>query len=428
MVEPMITCPNCKTEIKLTESLASPLIEATRKEYERRIQQIQSNVSQREDELNRRQEALTKEKESIEEQVNVKVQAERERISTEESRKAKVLVSNDLDQKTREIAELQDVLKDRDGKLAVAQQAQADLIRKERQLDDAKREMELTIAKRVQASVADVRDQARKEAEEQLKLKVLEKEQTISSMQRQIEELKRKAEQGSEQLQGEVQELDLESTLRARFLRDTIEAVSKGERGGDVLHRVSGPLGQPSGTILWESKRTKNWSDSWLSKTRDDQRAAKAEIAVIISKTLPKDLETFDLRDGVWVTHPRFAVPIAVLLRQSLIELFDARQAKEGQQTKMEMLYGYLTGPRFRQRVQAIVEKFSEMQEDLDRERKSMTRLWAKREEQIHGVIDATSGMYGDLQGIAGKTIREIEGLELKALGPGKDHAHRQDG
>src|SRR5260370_19489896 len=151
---------------------------------------------------------------------------------------------------------------------------------------------------------------------------------------------------------------------------------------------------------------------------RDDKGGAKAEIAIITSKTLPKDIETFDLRDGVWVTHPRYVVPIAIVLRQSLIELAAARRAKEGQQTKMEMLYNYLAGPRFRQRVQAIVEKFSDMQEDLDKERKAMTRLWSKREEQIRGVLEATAGMNANLQDIAGKTLRAAEGLELTALRP----------
>ncbi len=423
MSEPVIICPACKTEIKLTESLASPLIEATRKEYEEKIQQAHLEISHREEALRGRQEALAKEKESIEEQVSLRLQTERERISTEEARKARLMIATDLDQKAKELAELQAVLKERDSKLAAAQKAQAELIRKQRELDDAKREMELTIEKRVQESLASIREQARKDAEHQLKLKVLEKEQTIISMQRQIEELKRKAEQGSQQLQGEVQELDLESTLRASFARDTIDPVPKGEHGGDVLHHVFGPLDQRCGAILWESKRTKTWSDGWLSKLRDDQRAAKAEVAIIISKTLPKDIEGFDLREGVWVADPRYTIPMATVLRQTLIELAGVRQATEGQKTKMEMLYHYLTGPRFRQRVQAIVEKFEDMQHDLDRERKSMTRLWAKREEQIRGVIEATAGMYGDLQGIAGKTLREVEGLELKSLEAGKDES-----
>jgi hypothetical protein len=261
-----------------------------------------------------------------------------------------------------------------------------------------------------------VRDKARKETEDELKLKVNEKEQMIAGMSRQIEELKRKAEQGSQQLQGEVLELELESLLRAKFPQDIIEPVAKGEFGGDVIQRVIGPLGKVCGTILWESKRTKNWTDSWLAKLRDDQRSAKAEVALIVSQVLPKGVEAFDLVEGVWVTEPRCAIPVAITLRQSLIEISMARQAGEGQQTKMELVYEYLTGPRFKQRIGAIVEKFSDMQEDLEKERKTMTRLWAKREEQIRGVVYATAGMYGDLQGIAGKSFQEIEGLEIEGL------------
>jgi hypothetical protein len=219
----------------------------------------------------------------------------------------------------------------------------------------------------------------------------------------------------------EVQELALEELLSTKFPRDIIEPVPKGEHGGDILHRVSGPFGQTCGTILWESKRTKNWSDSWLGKLREDQRAAKAEIAVIVSQVLPKGVETFELIDGVWVTHPRTTLPVAMSLRNTLIEVACARQATEGQQTKTEMVYQYLTGPRFRQRVQAIVEAFSSMQEDLDKEKKAILKQWAKREEQIHRVMQATVGMYGDLQGIAGKTLQEIEGIGFPALEEGTE-------
>jgi len=416
MNEPIIICPNCKTEIKLTESLAAPLIESTRKQYELQIAQKDADVAEREAAIRKQQADLAKAQESIDEQVAAKLKPERDRIAAEEAKKARALLATDLEQKSKEVEDLQGVLKDRDSKLAEAQKAQADLIRKERELDDTKRELELTIEKRVQESLGAVRDRAKLEAEEGLKLKVLEKEEQIASMQRQIEELRRKAEQGSQQLQGEAQELELESLLRTKFTRDTIEPVPKGEFGGDVLHRVIGPLGQLCGTILWESKRTKNWSDGWLPKLRDDQRTAKAEIALLVSQVLPKGVEAFDFIDGVWVTESRCAIPVAIALRQSLIELATARQAGEGQKTKMEMVYQYLTGPRFRHRVEAIVEKFEDMQADLDKERKTMTRLWAKREEQIKGVIETTVGMYGDLQGIAGRTMQEIEGLETRLL------------
>ena len=416
MAEPTVICPQCKVEIKLTESLAAPLLESVRRDYEQRLTQKDADIAKREQSLVERAQSLEKAKQTLDQQIAEKIQQERVRIGAEEAQKAKLAMGADLNQKAKEISNLQEILKQNNAKLADAQKAQAELIRKERELDDAKRELDLTIQKRVYANLSAEREKAKKEAEEELKLKVMEKDQTITAMQKQIEELKRRAEQGSQQLQGEVQELELEALLTAKFPRDTIQPVPKGEFGGDVLHRVFGPANQVCGTILWESKRTKNWSEGWLVKLREDQRAAKADIAVIISQALPKDIDTFGFLEGVWVADPKVALPVAMSLRHTLIEVACTRQASEGQQTKMEMVYGYLTGPRFRQRVQAIVEAFSSMREDLDREKKAITRQWAKREEQIDRVMNATVGMYGDLQGIAGKTLQEIEGIEFQGM------------
>jgi len=418
--EPTITCPNCKTVIRLTESLAAPLIAATRQQYEQQLLQKDEEVAKREQSVREKEKLVAQAKRTLDEQINEQVaeqlKAERARVVAEEAKKAKLATAAELDAKAREVTELQEVLKVREEKLAEAQKAQAELIKKQRELDDAKRELELTVEKRVQDSLTDVREKAKREAEEGLKLKVLEKDQTIASMQQKIEELKQKAEQGSQQLQGEVQELELENLLRAKFPFDTIEPVPKGEFGGDALQRVTSQGGQVCGTILWESKRTKHWSDGWLTKLREDQRTAKAEISVLVSQVLPKGVETFDVLDGVWVTSPRAALPVATMLRHTLLQVNTARQVSEGQQTKTEMVYQYLTGPRFRHRVEAIVEAFSSMQQDLDKERKAIMRQWAKREEQIDRVMGATVGMYGDLQGIAGKSLQEIEGLELQAL------------
>ncbi len=420
MTEPTITCPNCKTEIRLTESLAAPLLAATRKQFEQQLAQKDDDIAKREQGIREKEKQIAEAKRTLDEQiadqVAAQLKAERTRVIAEESKKAKLASAAELEAKALELAELQEVLKTRDEKLAEAQKAQAELIKKQRELDDAKRELELTVEKRVQDGLTEVRAQARREAEDGLKLKVMEKDQTIASMQQKIEELKQKAEQGSQQLQGEVQELELESLLRAKFPFDTIEPVPKGEFGGDALQRVTSPGGQACGTILWESKRTKNWSDGWLIKLREDQRTAKAEVAVLVSQALPKGVEAFDVLDGVWVTSPRAALPVATVLRHSLQQVSMARAVSEGQQTKTEMVYQYLTGPRFRQRVEAIVEAFSSMQEDLDKERKAIMKQWAKREEQIERVMGATVGMYGDLQGIAGKSIQEIEGLDLMAL------------
>lgn len=426
MTEPTITCPHCKTEIRLTESLAAPLIAATRKQFEQQLSRKDDEIARREQGIREKEKEVTEARRTLDiqiaDQVAAQLNTERVRVIAEESRKAKLASAAELENKARELTELQEVLKGRDEKLAAAQKVQAELTKKQRELDDARRELELTVEKRIQDGLGEVRAKARLEAEEGLKLKVMEKDQTIASMQQKIEELKRRAEQGSQQLQGEVQELALENLLRAKFPFDAIEPVPKGDYGGDVLHRVVGTDGQPGGTILWETKRTRNWSDMWLAKLREDQRTAKAEIAVMVSHTLPKGVETFEMVEGVWVTHPRAALPVALILRQSLLELALARQSSEGLQTKTEMIYQYLTGPRFRQRVEAIVEAFSTMQDDLDKERKVIMKQWAKREEQIMRVMGATVGMYGDLQGIAGKSLQEIEGLELKSLGLNDEH------
>ena len=417
MADPTITCPNCQREIKLTESLAAPLVEATRRDFTQRLDCVKAEMAEREAVLRTREEQLAKAREGINAQVEDKLKCARAQIEADAAARAKRALAGDIEQKAKEIAELQDVLKQREGKLAEAQKAQAELIRKQRELDDARRELELTVEKRVQQGLETTRAQARKDAEEKLNLKVAEREQTIASMQRTIEELQRRAEQGSQQLQGEVQELELEALLKAKFPVDVIQPVPKGEHGGDVVQQVRGATGHACGTILWESKRTKNWSDGWLAKLRADQHIAKAEFSVLVSQVLPKDVDTLDFVDSVWVAHPRAVLPVAIALRHSLIEVAAARQANQGQQGKMEMVYQYLTGSTFRQRVQAIVEAFSSMQEDLDRERKVIGKQWAKREQQIEQVMQSTVGMYGDLQGIAGKSLQEIEGLEMKALG-----------
>ena len=420
MTEPTITCPNCKTEIKLTESLAAPLLASTRLAFEKQIAQKDSDMAARDAAMREKEKALISAKRDLDAQVADTVastlKSERTRVVAEEAKKAKLDAASALDGKARELAELQGVLKLQDLKLADAQKAQADLIKKQRALDDAQRELELTVETRVQSGLTEVRTLARREAEDGMKLKVAEKDQTIFSMQQKIEELKQKAEQGSQQLQGEVQELELENLLRSKFPFDVVEPVPKGEFGGDALQRVNSAGATPCGTILWEFKRTKNWSDGWLAKLREDQRSAKAEVCVLVSQVLPKGVEAFDLMEGVWVASPRVIIPVAMMLRQGLLQLSQTRALSEGQHTKTEMVYQYLTGPRFKQRVEAIVEAFSSMQDDLDKERKVIMKQWARRQEQIERVMGATVGMYGDLQGIAGKSLQEIEGLELAAL------------
>lgn len=416
MTEPTITCPNCQTVIPLTESLAGPLVEQTREQFRLQLAAKDRVLSEARDEMAAEKARLEAEREGLDATIAARLDAEREKIAIEETARARRQIELDLQGRDRQVAELEAVLKARDETLAKSQAVEVELLRKQRELEDKSREMDLTVERKVGEAVEAVRAKARLDAEESLTLKVKERDTQIASMQQTIEELKRKAEQGSQQLQGEAQELVLEEALRARFPFDAVEPVAKGEFGGDVLQRVFNPGGQACGAILWESKRTKAWSDGWLTKLKGDQRAAGADLALIVSEALPRDITTFGLVDGVWVTGASCAMAVAVALRESLILMSGVRTASEGQATKSALMYDYLTGPRFRHRVEAIVERFTEMQEDLARERRTMTRLWARREQQIHAVVDSTSGLYGDLQGIAGRSMLDIEALEMPLI------------
>jgi hypothetical protein len=422
MPEPRIVCPKCNASMKLTESLVAPLIAKAGKQVEQQLAEKEQEFAKREVILRKSQKAITQARQAIDAEIAKTLQTERTAIAESEAAKARLAFGADIQQRDQLLTELQHNLNANNAKLAEAQRAHADVIRKTRELDDAKRELDLSVQRKVQESLAAVRDRAKAEAEDSLKAKVSEKEVQITGMQRQIEELRRKANQGSQQLQGEALEFELETLLRDRFSGDVIEAVPKGEFGGDIIHRVRNEFGRICGTMLWEAKSAKAWNNRWLEKLRTDQRSTNAEIGLIVSNVLPAGLETFDRIDNVWVTKKRFAIPLAMALRQSLIEVSNSREAAKGQRTKMEMVYQYLTGPQFRHRIDVIVEKFTDMQSDLDRERKALIRIWAKREEQLKSVIDSSAGLYGDLQGIAGRALPEIESLGFLAIGDVPDH------
>ncbi len=220
-----------------------------------------------------------------------------------------------------------------------------------------------------------------------------------------------------------MQELDLEETLRAAFPHDMIDPVPKGLFGGDILQGVVGSSQSVVGTILWEAKRTKAWSPAWLAKLKGDQREARADAAIILTTAMPKGCDNFIEMDGVWVTNNACAIPLAHALRAALKEVASARSAAEGQQTKMELVYAYLTGPGFRRRVEAIKDAFESMLADLEAEKRLIQKQWAKREVQIRAVIDNTVGLYGELQGIAGRSLPEIQGLDFPAIEAGETPA-----
>jgi hypothetical protein len=419
--ETMITCPSCHAEFPLTETLAQPLIAAERARIQRETQERASALKKHELDLSERQKALDDLKLQLDARqgeidavVERKLRAEREVLAKAAERKAADAYADRLQTVEQELAEKQ-------ARLAQAETAELALRKERRALEEERQRLELEVERRLQAESRRIREATQKEEEQNYLLKLAEKNKLISDMKKQVEELRRKSEQGSQQLQGEVLELELEAMLRTAFPADLIEPVPKGRNGGDVVHKGVGPNGLECGTILWESKRTKSWASDWLTKNREDQRIAGAHVGAIVTTAMPKGVDTFDRLDGVWVAAMRCALPLAKALRHALIEAAMAKVAAQGQEGKMERMYEYLVGPLFRNRVSAIVEACVTMQEDLDAEKRALTKHWARRQRRLELLMNGTAGMYGDLQGIVGRSMPEMHGLQVPRLGESMD-------
>ncbi len=407
MSDPTLTCPECGTSIKLNESLAGPLLAEARDEYAEKLRQKNAEMAAQQARLEAEQAALDA-------KLKRGVQDARTEIARDEARKAAERSAHDIALKAKEADELRAALKDNEAKLSRAQEDQAMIMKERRAIEEQKRELELTVEKRLQEEVEQIRTKAKAEQESAFLLKQRESEQQINAMRTQIDNLKRRAEQGSQQHQGEVLETAIEDMLAKSFIHDEILPVAKGVSGADILQRVMSPNGKFCGTILWETKRTKAWHATWLPKLKDDQRKCSADIAILMSTTLPKEMDpgSFGQIDGVWITGYDSALSMVGALRLSLIELANVLAVRDGQASKAELVYDYLTGTKFRHRIEAIVEKFDDMRTDLEREKKVTLKNWAKRETQIDAVISSTLGMHGDLQGIAGTSMPEIGGLD----------------
>lgn len=283
---------------------------------------------------------------------------------------------------------------------------------RQEQLDQREKALDLTVARRLDEERQKIRVEAQQGASDEAALKLREKDALIDSMKKKLEEVTRKAEQGSQQSQGEALETSLEDLLKREFPGDVIEPVAKGVRGADVIQRVRA-AGREAGVILWESKRTKAWADGWLPKLRDDQRELKADLAALVSQTLPAGARPIEERDGTWVTSFACAMGLAHALRLSLLGTAEQRRAAENRSDKEALLYAYLTGREFKSRVEGLLEPFLALKEDLEAERRAVQRLWDKREHQIQRALRSLVGLQGDLEGIAGKVLPSLDGLAL---------------
>jgi hypothetical protein len=369
MAEQSISCPSCGKKIPLTRALRAEIEASVREDYERRLAG----------------------------------ELDRARREAAESAGHK---------STQELAALQAELDAQAKELEDARRLELAMRKRERDLERRHQDLEVTVERKLHDERIRIVSETQERLVEQHRLKDAEKERQLVDMRRQIEDLKRKAEQGSQQIQGEAGEQELEAALRATFPWDDITPVAQGVRGADVHQIIVDPRGARCGAVLWECKSAKNWSESWIAKLKDDQRALRADVAVLVTASLPRGCSRFTLIDGVIVTDFACAAPLASVLRANLLQLAQTRNAAVNKGEKLELLYRYLSGIEFRQRVEAIVEAFERMREDLDQERRAAERQWAKRSKQIDAVTFNISAMYGDLQGLV-PALPSISRLEL---------------
>ena len=401
-----VKCGNCGAEVDVNLALKTELelemkqkMAAARRDFDKEIETKRAEYKAHLDALNAKEKefdakfaaALNAKKTELENEIKAKFEGENLNIvnalKTELEAKSKQI--NELNLKTLEIEKLKREKSEFESALMAKTEAELS-----KRLNEEKERLGKALA-------------------EQNELKFKQKDEQLEALKKQLNEAQRRIEQGSEQLQGETQELAIEAWLREKFVFDLIDEVKKGANGADVMQIVNTREAQNCGKIYYESKRTKNFSNEWIEKFKADMRASGADVGVLVSEARPRELERMGLVEGVWVCNYEEFKALCFVLRQGVVELNFARSSAQNRSNKMEMLYSYLVSNEFKMRIEAIVEGFSAMSEELEREKNAMKRIWKSREKQIEKVRDNAIEMFGSIKGIAGNAIGEIRTLEL---------------
>jgi len=410
MSESKVNCPNCGTSINVNDILSHKMEEELQKkyahinakkdkEYQEKLEEIQKLKSEfaekkrKENELfqERLEQKVKEEKKAFQEKLAKKIEEEnQDRIKA---------IQEELNKKSEQVKELH--------------KSKAEIEALKREKSELAAKIEADAQKKINEILIKEAAKIKQQAEEENKLKLLQLQKQLDDQKKLTEDMKRKQEQGSMQLQGEVQELAIEDELRQSFPFDQVEEVSKGVRGADCVQTVINSNQDECGKIIFESKRTTNFGGDWIQKLKGDMLAAQADVAVLVTQTLPKDQKSFALVNGVWVCSFSEFISLAAVLREGLIKVQATQSANENKGDKMQMLYSYLTGNEFRHQVEAIVDGFTKLKQELDREKRAMHKIWKDREKQIEKVILNTVDLYGSVKGIAGSSVKTIDSLEL---------------
>ena len=401
-----IKCPNCGHSFDVEEALSGKLEAHYKAEYEKKVSEQADRFNEEKKKLEKEKDEFDKDKQKQDEFLKSEV----EKKLTAEKEKIEKSAFENFEDKIKSLEEENKKRKEENKNL---KQKEVALMRQEAELKEKEEDLNLEMEKQFLEKQKEIEEKARAKERESFELEKIKLLKQIDDNKKLAEEMKRKAEQGSMQLQGEVQELALEDLLAKTYPFDTIQEVPKGVRGADSIQTVVNSVQQECGTIVYESKRTKNFANDWIDKLKQDQVTCKADIAVLVTQTLPNDMDRFGERNGVWICGFHEAKSLSFVLREMLIKTHSVKTSEENKGDKMELLYNYLTSNEFVQNIKRIVENYDGMIEQLNSEKKAMYKIWASREKQIWVVQENISALFGSIKGIAGKELETSNVLQL---------------
>ena len=412
-----ITCPKCGHDFPLDAGITRQTIERYESEFEEvfaaQRKQMEETLAHEAERKATRQfsEQIGKLQEQLSD--SRKLEREAKELIAKAKSEAKNKAAEEFAQEKKALSE---ELVDKDTKLQQFREQELDLRKEKQALQEQQANLQLDLQRKLDEERIKISEQISQKESERFSMIEAEYKKKIEDAQRANEDLRRKLDQGSQQLQGEVLELELEHTLATSFLHDQIDEVKKGVRGADVLQSVRTPMGHVCGKIIWEAKRAENWTDKWLQKLKDDQQEAKADIAVLVTTAMPKGVTEPFVRIGdVWVVSPHVMRPVAETLRVILLEGHKLKLVNTGRNEKMESLYNYLASTQFSQKVRTMLESFESMRSDLEAEKRAMQKIWAKRQTQIERVTGSMVTVVGELQGIAHDSLPQLDTIETLA-------------
>lgn len=421
-----IKCPNCGNVFDVENVIAADLEKKYQDEFQHKLKESLGKVEEDKKKLQQDLQLFEEKKKRENEIFAQKLQQEKLKMETELQQQLTKSIASDFENKLRL---LENNNRDTEEKLKEARRKELEFLQKEQEIKNKEAELEITLQKKLQQERELLAEQIRKQEvekshvkENELQFKLKELQVQLEEQKRLADEMKRRAEQSSMQRQGEAQELLLEEILKEIFPFDLIEEVGKGVEGADCIQTIRNSSGKECGKIIYESKRTRGWSNNWIEKLKNDKRNRSADVAILVTQTFPKDMERFGEKEGIWICNFTEVNSVAYLLRNSVIQLYEAQKSQENKGDKMQMLYDYLTGNEFRGQMEAVVEGFLSIKNGINKERLQMEKIWKEREKQLEKVLLSTSGLYGSIKGIAGASVADIpllDGSDESELLPG---------